>query len=77
MAEVVVAGFFICGLWGFIDICRRIKRRITGDAPRNEKRIRLSNEELANVMIARTKRDDREAEEWLKTHGYEPVGGEK
>jgi hypothetical protein len=69
MSEVIVAGFFVCSLWGLIDIVRRIKRKI-----RREKRpagIMLTRAELEQIMINRAENGSGEAEEWLESHGFE------
>jgi hypothetical protein len=70
MSEVIVAGLFICSLWGFIDIVRRIKRKIRGEA-KKKTGMTLSGAEFEQIMIQQAENGSEEAEEWLKNHGYE------
>lgn len=79
MAEVFAAGLFIGAIWGWIDLARRILRRIRGEKPeRKEPKkptsgIKLTEDEVAEILIERANRGDQLAIDWLVKHNYKQV----
>jgi hypothetical protein len=84
MAEIAIGGIFVCALWGFIDICRRIKNFVRPprekpkdniEETKNGKKVasfRFSESEIAEIFIKRIEKNprDKQARSWLESHGY-------
>jgi uncharacterized membrane protein YciS (DUF1049 family) len=75
MIQIFAAGFFILAVIGFFYIIMRIKNVARPAKKEKPQGTKVSEEELAEIMIRRVDDDpdDAEAVEWLLSHSYEPV----